>query len=366
MVPAAAWAEQRVLAEVVIMRHGIRAPILPGVSTPPLTKRAWPRWPDSPGQLTRHGRDVVRIMGRYDGAAWRRAGLLPPGCPTSGAFDVVADTDQRTLDTARALLDAAFPRCAVPLASAADAAENPFRPVLSPDTVRLAREAAGAALEDFRPDRTVREVSRKLGKVLDNPGWQGLAGPGEMSRDGWPVVRGPLLAAFQVTDTFMMEYEQGMKPGWGRLAEADVERLLVLNTLYARLTRRPPGVSAPETATIRGMIGTVFARASARSRHVTLIVGHDDTLNALAGAFGLHWRAQGVPADMPLPAGGLVFDLLEDGTRQSVRIRYVAPTLGEARAPARLRRDGPRIVPLPCDGRKACTMAAFSALLRGR
>lgn len=365
--PPSAGAQGRVLAEVVVMRHGIRAPILPGVSTPPLTQRSWARWESGPGQLTHHGRQVVNIVGQFQGRTWRRMGLVPADCPVPEALTVIADTDQRTLDTAQAFVGAAFPTCNIPVTPATGLSANPFRPVETAETLRTATVAMSWALEGFHPDPVMATTMKEFGEVLGNPHWN--AAPGKVSAVGneWPVLRGPLLAAFQVTDTFMMEYEEGMAAGWGKLNEADVERLLSLNTLYGRLTRRVSGVAEPETVVIGRLINDAFAQSVSGKQHVTLIVGHDDTLNALAGELDLHWHAAGLPADMPLPAGALIFDLLDEGHQQlSVRFRYSAPTLDNARMPEQLQKQGPVSVAVSsnkCDGTKACPYDEFQKII---
>ncbi|GBR68662.1 histidine phosphatase family protein [Gluconobacter kanchanaburiensis] len=363
--PVLAQAQERILAEVVVMRHGIRAPILPGVSSPSLTERRWPEWEDGPGQLTRHGRDVVSIVGQDDGAFWRRSGLVAAGCPSVSVFTVIADTDQRTLDTAKAVAGAAFPSCDVPVTPATTLPQNPFKPVETAETVRLATNAMSQALADFHPNSEMAELMTSFGGVLKNPYWTLAPSTIEVSRGGWPVLHGPLLAAFQITDTFMMEYEQGMQAGWGALTAADVGRLLALNTLYARLTRRSAFLASVESAPVVGLIKETFARSLTGKKHVLLIVGHDDTLNALAGRFGLHWQAAGLPVDMPLPAGALIFDLVQNARgRQAVRFRYSAPTLEDARFPERLRKHGivsVNLKPGICKETESCDYGVFSS-----
>ncbi|MBS1098610.1 hypothetical protein JK191_13890 [Gluconobacter sphaericus] len=366
-IPLLAHAQERILAEVVIMRHGIRAPILPSVSTPSLTQRPWVRWENAPGQLTHHGRQVVNIVGHFQAMAWRRMGLMPADCPVSEAFTAIADTDQRTLDTAQEFVGASFPTCNIPVTPATALPENPFRPVETTETLRTATVAMSRALEGFHPDPVMVRTMKEFGEVMENPDWN--VAPGKVSVVGneWPVLRGPLLAAFQVTDTFMMEYEEGMTTGWGKLNEADVERLLSLNTLYARLTRRVSGVAEPETAVIGRLINDAFVQSVNGKRHVTLIVGHDDTLNALAGELDLHWHAAGLPADMPLPAGALIFDLLDEGQHQlGVRFRYSAPALDDARMPEQLQKHGPvsmTVISNKCGEEKVCSYSVFQKII---
>ena len=158
-----------------------------------------------------------------------------------------------------------------------------------------------------------------------------------------------------------------MTTGWGKLNEAGVERLLSLNTLYARLTRRVSGVAEPETAVIGRLINDAFAQSVNGKRHVTLIVGHDDTLNALAGELDLHWHAAGLPADMPLPAGALIFDLLDEGQHQlGVRFRYSAPALDDARMPEQLQKHGPvsmTVISNKCGEEKVCSYSVFQKII---
>ena len=90
---------------IIVTRHGVRA-----ISPPKHdanTNYAWPDWsevgPKDEPYLTRHGYRLMRLMGKFYREAQGAKGL-PVDCPRQTAF-VYADTFQRTLATARALIE---------------------------------------------------------------------------------------------------------------------------------------------------------------------------------------------------------------------------------------------------------------------
>ena len=56
----------RVERVVVVMRHGVRAPIVGEAPEDTLTGAPWPTWPVPPEHLTPHGAKALEILGDVD------------------------------------------------------------------------------------------------------------------------------------------------------------------------------------------------------------------------------------------------------------------------------------------------------------
>ena len=128
---------------VLMMRHGVRPP----TKSPPMpagtASAPWPSWPVEPGYLTPHGRAAVGQVGTYDRASWIAAGLLPrTGC---ARLRIVADSDQRTIETARAYVVALAP------------AESGKRPKLT-GALDRASTAAQILLLEYADGKPMAEV----------------------------------------------------------------------------------------------------------------------------------------------------------------------------------------------------------------
>ena len=94
-----------VLKFVVFMsRHGVRSPTGKVDQLNEYSKQPWPSWSVPPGYLTEHGARLMTLFGAYDRELLAAQGLLAPtGCADAEHIRIVADSDQRTRETGRAL-----------------------------------------------------------------------------------------------------------------------------------------------------------------------------------------------------------------------------------------------------------------------
>src|SRR5262245_35039790 len=103
--PAAAQADARAettVFTIIVTRHGVRA--ISPMSKRPGPDYQWADWsPVAPDDLTAHGYRLITLMGAFyrDAQAAKR---LPLDCKARTAY-VYADTAQRTLGTAHALIE---------------------------------------------------------------------------------------------------------------------------------------------------------------------------------------------------------------------------------------------------------------------
>src|SRR5262249_47513687 len=116
----------------------------------------WPDWGVPPGHLTAHGRQLMTLMGEFYRQYFRSQKLLEEtACADAERTFFWADTDQRTLETARALGEAILPGCSIPVHSMPEGKTDPlFDPI-----------EAGAARPD--PDLGRAAVAGRIGPKVD-------------------------------------------------------------------------------------------------------------------------------------------------------------------------------------------------------
>lgn len=365
---------------VLLMRHGVRPP----TKSPPMpagtAREAWPQWPVAPGYLTPHGRAALARVATYDRAAWTAAGLLPrKGC---ARVRIVADSDQRTIETARTYAEGLTPGCDVTMEHKPQGVADPLFSPIDEGAVRFDADAARVAvLAAAGPDgigaeeRRLAPLLTRLDTILCGKSGDGCgimakpsglapAQPGKR-----PKLTGALDRASTAAQILLLEYADG-KPmaevGWGRATAADIGRLSELHSVEFRLLARPRYVAKANLALLAPLIADAIDGADAAA--VTMISGHDTNIASLGGLLDLHWRVPGLAADDPSPGGAIVFERLRDATgRRYVRALYRSQTLDQIRSAVPL--TAPYVAVLPIAGCTArgvtglCTLADFRKTL---
>jgi 4-phytase/acid phosphatase len=310
----------------------------------------------------------MKLFGAYDRAQFARAGLFSPsGCADAAHVCFWADTDERTIETGRALAEGMLPGCTVEVHSAPAGTRDPlFNPVAAgvgrADLDLVAAAVSGrigghpeALLTAYRPALETMQQVLTAGKtvkqsLLDLPF---SLGPGA---GGLLEMRGPLATASSLASDFLLEYTNGMEGndlGWGRLTESNLRQMMTLHTAYADLMWRTPQigrtwasnllshvVKAMEQAVTGKAVPGAIGRPGDR---MVVIVGHDGNLANIQGTLNLSWLIPGdLPNDTP-PGGALVFELWRQpaGGEYSVRTYYTAQTLEQMRQALPLTLDSP-------------------------
>jgi len=99
---------------VVVSRHGVRSPTWTPERLNQYSAAAWPDFGVAPGELTPHGRALMKTMGAFYRGYFAARGLFPnPGCAGADHTYFRADSAQRTLVTAQALAEGMLPGCKV-------------------------------------------------------------------------------------------------------------------------------------------------------------------------------------------------------------------------------------------------------------
>ncbi|MEN2789440.1 histidine-type phosphatase [Sphingomonas oligophenolica] len=369
---------------VLLMRHGVRPPTKAQPMPVGIAVDAWPAWPVKPGYLTPHGAQAVTLLGGFDRSVLA-ARLFGHACPPAGSVSVHADSDQRTIATADAWLAGFAPGCGIisdhhaqddpdPLFSPIDTGAVPFDPARANDAVAADLAPGGlAAVESAQ-----RGVLAMLDRILCGP--KPVAGCGVSGKPSRlvpadagqkPKFKGALDLGSTAGQILLLEYAEG-KPmaeiGWGRASRADIAAASTLHAVEYRVLARPAYVAASNSALIaRRMVAALTDPHAAR---LTLLVGHDTNVAALAGLLDLHWHAPGFAADDPSPGGAIGFELVGDGAgKRFVRAIFRSQSLDGIRALAPVPASAVTMLPIPgcraVPGR-GCPLARFTALVEQR
>lgn len=354
---------------VILTRHGVRAPTWTPEQLNEYSTEPWPNFGVAPGKLTAHGKALMKLFGAYDRSSLAAAGLLSPaGCAEAGRVYIWADTDERTIETGRAMAAGMFPGCTVETRSlppgTTDALFNPLSAGLGrPNGVLAAAAVLGriggnaeALLNTYRPAlETMNRVllgckpgtacppegkrAKKL--LLEQPS---AIEPAEGDR--LAELRGPVRTAATLAQNFLLEYTNGMpdkEVGWGRISETDLRQILSLHAVYEDLLRRTPYIARTQASNLLHHIAKSMEQATTGKAvpgalgkpgdRAVILVGHDTNIANIAGTLDLSWLIEGYQPNGTPPGGALVFELwrrFADGA-YSVRTYYRTQTLQQMR-----------------------------------
>ena len=354
----------------------------------------WPSFGVPPAYLTPRGRMLMRRMGAYYGAWLSGEGLLDGRtCAHAPQVYIWADTDQRTVETGRALAEGLLPRCSIPVhmfeGSGADPLFDPIEAGVSKPDPAL---GAKAVRERIGRDFTARHRGefQELHQILTGGGAARrtpYASPEDIgvTVSGESVeVTGPLRTATTLTENLLLAYANGFEGrelGWGRLNARNLQQVLELHTAYADLMRRTPYLARARGGNLltrvrqsiaQAVAGKVTADALGTVGDRLLIVsGHDTNLSNISGMLDLSWHLPGYPADDTPPGGAIVFSLWREPSGQyAVRTQYLAETPDQMRTASDSAAAAPvvRDVALPACGPlppgALCPWERFERVLR--
>jgi len=390
--PQPGWTLQGV---VIFSRHGMRGSLIPvrcGADEKGcLATQSRDPWPDlgvAAGHLTAPGYSRVVSMGAYYRRLYAAAGLLPArGCldPASVAF--TADSVERTILTAGAVMDGMAPGCGLPqLDVDATVYAGPACGFDKAAAAKASQALVGgswAAVAETELARSIAVMSRTLGPLPDaSCSAQGLAAGCELSdiraSEDDP---GPIAFVDQSSEQFVMQYgggASGEAVGWGRLADAAgaplaeaVTQVTAAHALYDRSLQMPryqaAKLGSQSLALVREQLDQIAAGQGPRFR---FFASHDNYILNLGGLLGLSWHLQSYnPFQVP-PGGSVAFELWRDGdAADHIRLVYRAQTLDQLHENSVLDLDRPPaenvMIPAGCDDATggACPLPRFKLLV---
>jgi 4-phytase/acid phosphatase len=351
---------------VLISRHGVRSPTGKTDQLNRFSQQPWPKWTVPAGYLTEHGARLMTLFGVYDRELLAAEGLLKPaGCEDAAHIRIVADSDQRTRETGKALAAGLAPGCAIAVRALPEGTPDPLFHSLAAGDGKPDRLLATAAVsgriganpqglaEAYRPQlEALEEVLRgcKLGaECAGTTAAQSLfeipssIAPGQ--GDHLVELRTPLSTASTMAENLLLEYTEGMDSanvGWGRVDLHKLRELLELHTANEDIAQRTDYVARVQSSNLLAH-ALLSIQQAVTARPVTgaltqpgdrllILVGHDTNLANVGGALGLAWLIDGRRDDTP-PGGALAFELWKRrGTGElSVKTFYMAQTLEQMR-----------------------------------
>jgi 4-phytase/acid phosphatase len=389
---------------VIVSRHGVRSPTGKTDQLNQYSRQPWPKWNVPPGYLTEHGARLMTLFGAYDRELLAAQGLLAPGgCADARHIRIVADSDQRTRESGKALAEGLAPDCAVEVRALPEGTADPLFHSLSagighPDKALAVAAVSGRIggnpqnlTEAYRPQLEALE------EILHgcNPGASCVSEPVPQSLFDIPSsmepgkgdhlveLHTPLGLASTMAENLLLEYTDGMDEtnvGWGRVDIHKLRELLQLHSANEDITQRTGYIARLQSSNLlfhilksmeQAVDGHVVTGAIGKpGDRVLILVGHDTNIVNISGALGLSWLIDGRRDDAP-PGGALVFELWKKRghPEYSVRTFYTAQTLDQMRnaTPLSLNNPPERVavfVPGCSQADESCAWSAFKAAIQ--
>ncbi len=334
---------------VLLYRHGVRSPLPGEIQLDEINRKAWPSWSQAPSELTQHGIAGVALMGRYDRQRLVAHQLFAAqGCPDSSSIWFWANTDQRTIASAQALAQGFAPGCAISIGHQPPGSEDPlFHPIeagavswSAADAVASIQAHSGGpnALTASHAD-DLAAMAQVMGcgadstaPFCDAQNWRGAL---TVSPDQKHLaLSGPIASTSGTAEAILMAYVEG-KPlsdvGWGRTDAGKLESLSRLHSLLFDIYARPDYMAQRVAAVMsKHLIATLQDDHAPR---LSVMVGSDNNIVALASVLDLHFKMPGYGKDDPPVGGALGMELWRDAAnRRYVRVFYQAQSLAQLRA----------------------------------
>lgn len=356
--PASAQVKQHAEAHLkfvlVLTRHGVRSPTWTNERLDEYARDPWPKWDVKPGELTPHGKLLMKQFGAYYRVSLADDGLLSlKGCADASRVYIDADTDERTVDTGHGIAEGLLPGCTLDVHALAGGAKDPLfhasGEVAKPDAqvgfFAVSGHVGGdvAALSPAHQEQLdamqqvlwdCADASCKVENKKSLLAVQSSLVPG--SGDHLAEIKGPLNTAATFAENLQLEYLEGMpaeQVGWGRVDEAKVRALMALHAASSDLMQRTPYVARVQASNLLFHISQTLAQAEQGQavagaiglahQKIVFLVGHDTNLSNLAALLDAHWLVDDYQRDDAAPGGALVFELWQrQGREDEVRVYY--------------------------------------------
>lgn len=322
---------------VLVMRHGIRAPLDGEVPQGTRTGQPWPRWPVAQSAITPHGERALEIVAQADRALLVARGLLPAdGCGAADATHIHANSSPRTIASGDAYARGFAPGCAVAIAHRPEGEADPVFEALRARATNFDAQAAVAAINrdtgsmDRLVDRHARALD-ELDKVLDckprGTSCLDVGAPGLVaSVDGHDIMlSGAIRAASGIAQVLLLQYVEGMPRtdvGWGRVDAAALQRLGALHAALFAVYTKPSYMAAHQSAALgREVLQSLAPDAPHR---LEIMMGHDTNVTALAAVLGVELDAPGYAINDVPPGGAILIERVKSKRtgRAFARISY--------------------------------------------
>lgn len=359
---------------VLLYRHGVRTPLPGEIQLDEASGQPWPRWKQAPSQLTPHGIAGVKQMGAYDRRRLAALGLFKPrGCPAAGQLWFWANTDQRTIDSAAALAEGFAPGCPIAIGHQPQGSDDPLFHPIEAKTVEWNAADAVASIQSATggPDALTAPHADALAAMAQVLGCGGAHDPAWCSPQAWPgslslapdsgrmTLTGPIATTSGTAEAILMAYAEGRplpEVGWGRTDAQKLQQLSQLHALLFDIHARPAYMAERLASSMSRRLLELLGNDKAP--RLSVLVGSDNNIVALASVLGVHFQLAGYAKDDPPIGGALGIEVWRDAEgKRFVRLFYQAQSLDQLRAlddkspPATL-----ALVPAGCEADKPCAL----------
>lgn len=359
---------------VLVMRHGIRAPLSGEVPDGTRTAAPWPKFGVPESRVTPHGARALEIVAGEDRKWLAAKGLLDPqGCLAAGTVRIASNSSERTIDSGEDYARGFAPGCAI---TVEHRPVGTVDPMFEPLRARATTFDAKAAIADI--DRStggmtalVQRHAREIAELDRVLGCGSGCVPGGAPRvsaedDGHGIaLEGPIRGTSGVAQVLLLQYVEGLPArdvGWGRIDAAGLKRLGALHAALFAVFTRPPYMAAHQAA----LLGRRVLRSLQAGPKLDVLMGHDTNVTAVAGALDVDLVTSGYATNDVPPGGALLFERVREtrSGRAFVRVSY------RTQSPEALRSGGHAmtVAPLrvPGCGGELCPVAVFERVLSAR
>lgn len=257
--------------------------------------------------------------------------LLKASCNTSQ----VSNSSDRTIASGRAYAEGLAPGCDLaiehkPLGTA-DSIFEPLRARATAFDARAAiesinRETGGMPALARRHGAALARLDQVLGCTSVERGCVPAGAPAvSASADGHDLVlAGPIRAASGIAQVLLLQEVEGLpreSVGWSRANPATIEQLGALHAALFAVYTHPPYMAAHQAAVLGR---EVLASLSSTGPRLTIFMGHDTNVTALAAALRVDLKAPGYATNDVPPGGALLIERLRDASTGArfVRVSY--------------------------------------------
>lgn len=353
----AASSENPIRAVIILARHGVRAPIASEVRRSAYNAQPWPAWPVMPGVLTQHGTDALKLLGAY--YRLRYPSLLDGLSCNHPAIYAEANTTQRTIASARAMITAMVPDCNLDVHYRKNGTNPLFEPA-PPSSVeqqqiadatmgRMANHPEWYANAFASPLATMYYVLSHCSGIQcskNTPDFRTVTMRNGITQPRNPRTNNPVGLGADFAENFLLQYTEGLpmnQVGWGRVDRNTLNNLMEMNTQYHDFFLRTPyeaQFAASDLATrIRATIlsiasGTAVAgQLGTQQDRLFLLDGHDSNISWLGGLLRLDWLVPDQTFNATPPGSALIFEIHRNTSthRSTVQVFFVSQTLDQIR-----------------------------------
>lgn len=276
---------------VILSRHNVRTPLSKELAV--ISPKPWPNWSQEPGELTAKGALLEGYMGNYFALWLKNEGIIKNSCPDVNIFYAYANNKQRTIASAEAFADSAFPNCDITVHHEVDDNLDPnFNPVIH----NSSQEFNNLAKSEMMKKLSEVKVERSLGKMQDILHYKesdeckqkhhcdlihDVTTIHDLVEGLEPEISGPLHIGNSAVDTFKMEYYEGFPindVAWGLIKKPqDWDDLMDLNFAYHTVRFNTSVVATDIARPLIVYMRNIFENKQEEPK-VTLLMGHDANL----------------------------------------------------------------------------------------